>query len=336
MKKKILILVIILIIFSVVPVLLKISKSGLYAYLSESHKVPAELLVIEGWLPDRAMELVNSEVQKGKYSLIVTAGLQSKELEFCMVAMNGYLVFYPEFKTISADGEKIHKIGVLAKSKMGGIYDSHFNVYLNDSIIADFDATNKPETYYTTWIGSLTRIDSIMIQFTNDMVDENGDRNLYIKEVSIDSLVIPYQYNSVFDPGSIGGSDRIVNDYLTMPQVVRNKLISKGIDSSRIVAITARETNFNRTLASSLAVRKWIRSNRTHFKGVNIISMGIHSRRTFLTYKSILNKSLDVGIISLPEPDLPESKYRKSLRMGAETLDLIYYKLILLPFKLGL
>jgi hypothetical protein len=333
--KKILIIAIILFIVSLFPVLLKISKVGLSEYLSESHEVPADLLVIEGWLPDKALEMVNNEVQKGKYNLIVTAGLQSKELEFCMVAMNGYLIFYPDNNVFQSDREDTHRIGVLAKSKMDGIYNSHFNIYVNDSIIADFDATDKPAYYYTTWKGPLCAIDSIMIQFTNDMVDKNGDRNLYIKEISIDSVIIAYQYNSVFDPGSIGGTDRIVNDYLTLPQVVRNKLIAQGIDSSRIIAITARETAFNRTLASSLAVRKWIRSGKTHFKGVNIISLGIHSRRTYLTYRRILGHSLRVGIISLPEPDLPGFSDRKGLKTAGEALELIYYNLILLPFIMG-
>ena len=57
------------------------------------------MLIIESWLPDSAIAMSKNEIHKHGYDFIVTTGIESSELEFCMVAMNGYLIFYPKFKS---------------------------------------------------------------------------------------------------------------------------------------------------------------------------------------------------------------------------------------------
>lgn len=306
---------------------------SLPGFLSESHRVDANILIIEGWLPDVALEMTKREIDKDVYDIIFTTGVRSSELDFCLVAMNGYLIFYPEFPSDADENYENHLIGITARSKMGGVYCSHFNFYLNDSLMADFDADDKAGKYYLNWFGSLNDIDSMMVQFTNDMVDENGDRNLYVREITIDNkIIIPYQYNSVLDIGSIGGSDRIVNNYESHPQIIRNKLISRGLDSTKIVAVPAKKTHFNRTLTSALALKRCLKASGKNIKGINIISMGIHSRRTWLTYKRILDKSYQIGIISLSDSTISEYGTSEVLKNLGEALELVYYWIILLPF----
>ena len=68
---------------------------------------------------------------------------------------------------------------------MGGKYCSHFKFYVNDSLLIDFNADEKPRKYKVIWNKSLAEIDSLMIEFTNDYFDDQGDRNLYIKESTL-------------------------------------------------------------------------------------------------------------------------------------------------------
>lgn len=333
MRKKIFKGLLILILLIAFTALIKIAIPKLPAYLSESGKTEANILIIESWLPDAALKIANTETTRKDYDLILTTGVQSSELDFRMVAMNGYLIFYPGLpKDINEDKEN-HVIEITAKSKMGGIYCSHFNFFINDSLMADFNADEKPRKYQISWYGSLKDIDSVSVQFTNDMVDDKGDRNLYVKNIIIDNeIIIPYQYNSIFDIGTIGGNDRILNDYVSHPQIVRKKLILSGIDSSKVIAVTGKRTNLNRTLQSALAVKKWLKASKCHVEGINIVSMGIHSRRTLLTYRRVLDKTYNIGIISLPDLWKTDSGNSKILSTLGETLDLIYYWIILLPY----
>jgi hypothetical protein len=333
LKRKVLVVFVLLIVIIGLIALFVASNTRLKGFLSESHKVDANLLIIDGWLNVTSIEMIKEEVLSQNYDLVLTAGMQSSDLEFCKVPMNGFLIFYPGLQTFK-DINKEHVIEITARSKMGGIYSCHFNFYVNDSIIADFICDEQPRKFLARWHGSLINIDSLTVEFTNDMVDENGDRDLHVKEVIIDdTIIINYQYNSVLDYGSIGGPGRIVNDYNSHPQIIRNKLFEFGVDSSRVLAITIKKTLFNRTLASAVAVRKWLKSSELGVKGINVVSKGIHSRRTWLAYRRILDLSYNVGIISLPDQMDPDPEGKMILRTLGETLDLIYYNIILIPYS---
>ncbi len=333
MKKIVVIGIIILALAFLLFAILLINRSDLKHYLEKSQKVEANMLIIESWLPDPAIEMAKIEIHNHSYDFIVTTGIKSSELDFCMVAMNGYLIFYPGFSSKKGYDNGHHQIGVVARSKMGGKYCSHFNFYINDSLIADFNADEKPGKYKVEWNAPLAEIDSLMFQFTNDYLDDKGDRNLYIKEIIIDdSLVIPYQFNSVFDIGMLGGNDRTINDYESHPEIVRNKLIASGIDSSKVIAVTGSKTRINRTLTGALAFRDWLLESGQKVSDVNIISMGIHARRTWMTYKKVLGKSYNIGIIALPESGHEISERSKHFAAITETLDLIYYWVILLLY----
>ncbi len=72
-----------------------------------------------------------------------------------MVAMNGYLIFYPGPILENEDESSHIRLKYVAHSKMGGKYNAHFNLYVNDSLIADFSADEKPGKYGIHWKGSL-------------------------------------------------------------------------------------------------------------------------------------------------------------------------------------
>jgi hypothetical protein len=303
--------------------------------LAKSETTEADILLFEGWLPEFAVEIAKKEFNNNHYKLIVTTGLPSRDLDFCMVAMNGYLIFYPELGSSPDTNSRHHLIEILAHSKMSGKYCSHFNFFINDSLIADFTADEKERKYAVNWTGSLKDIDSLMVQFDNDFVDDGGDRNLYVKEIMIDnSMIIQYQFNSVYDIGPLDGKNKIINDYNSHAEVARNNLITIGIDSSSVIAVKGKRAEFNRTLLSALAFRKWLKSYDGRVDGINIITLGIHSRRTWITYRSLLDKSLKIGIISLPESGEPGFEKLYFHDILGETLSLIYYRIILIPFMI--
>lgn len=72
-------------------------QNGLIEFLSKSARVNATMLVVEGWLPDYAMEKVVDEINKNSYDQILTTGIISSELDYCLTGMNGFLIFIPNF-----------------------------------------------------------------------------------------------------------------------------------------------------------------------------------------------------------------------------------------------
>lgn len=302
-------------------------------FLSKTKKVKANILIVEGWLPQYALGMAYKEFRNNDYDLIITTGIKSSNLDFCNVSMNGYLIFYPKLKSISNNGNDHHTIEVTAHSEMGGKYCAHFNFYVNDSLVADFKADKKIRKYGINWKGRLKNINRLLINFDNDMVDDRGDRNLYVKEIIIDQkIIIPYQFNSEYDIGKLDGKDKIINNFDSNAEIARNKLIAAGVDSSVVIAVPANKVTINRTLTSALAFRDWLKTTDKNVNGMNIISQGVHSRRTWMTYKKVIGKSYAIGIISLPKDEKLNSKRPGIFEILYEIIGLIYYSIILIPY----
>ena len=302
-------------------------------FLSKSKKVKANILIVEGWLPPSALEIAYKEFRNNRYDLIITTGVKSSNLDFCNISRNGYLIFYPKLKLSTNNGNDNHIIEVTAHSEMGGKYCAHFNFYVNDSLVADFTADKKIRKYSINWNGPLKDINRLLINFDNDMVDDRGDRNLYIKEIIIDhKIIIPYQFNSEYDIGLLDGKDKIVNNFDSNAEIARNNLIAYGVDSSVVIAVPANKVTINRTLTSALAFRDWLKTTDKNVTGINIISQGIHSRRTWMTYNKIIGKSYKIGIISLTEVEKFNSKRPGVFKILYEIIGLLYYSIILIPY----
>lgn len=334
-KRKIRVVTFLILAVSAISALVLSLMPGTLKFLSLTKRVNANVLVVEGWMPQKYMELAYNEFIRQGYELILTTGIKSPDLDFCQVAMNGYLIFYPDFSRANTRISSDHYIEVIAHSEMGGKYSCHFNFFVNDSLVKDFVADEKIRSYGIAWSGPLEGIDSLMFQFDNDEVDDYGDRNLYIKEVVIDKeIVIPYQFNSLFDQGRLDNKNRILNNYNSIAEVARNNFINLGVDPARIEAVPGNRTRVNRTLTSAIAIVTWLKKTEVNITGINIISRGIHSRRTWITYRKLIHKPVKVGIISLPEPiDKKSSKIKYGDRV-TELLSFIYYEVILVPYAL--
>ncbi len=304
---------------------------SLFDYLSKTEKVEANLLIIEGWLPSYAIEMAYDEFKDNHYDLIITTGI--KISEYYQVYTNGYLIFYTNQKLKENDKSGDHTIEIEAYSELGEKNCAHFNVFINDAKVADFLADKKKRKYEITWNGKLSNIDSVIVQFDNDMVNEYGDRNLYVKDIIFNhNTKIVYQNNSEYDIGILDGKRRVINNFNSFAELARNRILSMGIDSSLILAITGNRVKLNRTLTSALAFRDWLNTSNIKVEGINIVTVGAHAKRTWMTYNKILKGTYQIGIISLPDYKNNYSKKKKIFKTLRETIGIMYYWIILIPY----
>jgi hypothetical protein len=317
------------IIFASVLLLIFLVHFFYSTFPEKTKKTNANILTVEGWLTTSALENVKNEFQHAGYDMLIITGLRSPE-NYYQVSMNGYLIFYPNIKFTRAQADDFHIIEVNAFSELGREGRAHFNFFVNNSLIADFFAGKRGKKYGIRWEGKLEDIDSIMIQFDNDRVDRWGDRNLYVKEIIIDhKIIIPYQFNSAYDIGSLDGKNRIINNFNSNAEYSRNELMRMGVDSSRIIAVPGEKTYINRTLKSALAFRDWLKESKCMVRGINIISFGPHARRKWMIYSKILGNDYNVGIIYFP--DINNHDFLKNiLKELREFFGMVYYRIILI------
>jgi len=300
-------------------------------YLSKSEPVSANILLVEGWLPDYAIVNSCDEFKKNRYDHIITTGMNSS-IAYFNVHSNGFLIFYTKKWFSGSDVSGTHIIEVDAYSELEGSGRAHFNLYINNSPAGNFFAEKRKGKYRIIWEGNLSGIDSVMVQFDNDSMNESGDRNLFVKGISADNIIIPYLNNSVYDILRSHGHLRFTNNIKSGAESARARLMMCGIDSSLITAVPAKEAIFNRTLTSALAFSDWLRKNNIEIRGINIVSMGPHARRTWMTYNEVLDKKYKIGIISVPGNQIPHSRFRMYIKILRETLGLLYYRIILIPY----
>jgi hypothetical protein len=127
----------------------------------------------------------------------------------------------------------------------------------------------------------------------------------------------------------LDGKERIVNNFNSNAELCRNRLIAYGIDSNLVIAVPAKRVIINRTLTSVLAFRNWLNSTDKSVTGINIITLGDHSRRSWIIYKKIMGKPYEIGVISLPKDENNEFKKPKILSALYEVIGIIYYIIIL-------
>jgi hypothetical protein len=331
-KKRLLILFISLSVILSTYLFLKPAFNYLSGYLSKSEKVKANILVVEGWLPENALKMVYEEFKKNGYEYIITTGLKTS-IKYFELSENSFLIFYPNSRFSGIKEDANHSIEVDAFSELGGENRAHFNVYINDLLTANFYAAKRKGKYTINWKGRLDMIDSIMVQFDNDSWGNFGDRNLYVKEINIDhKIIFPYLNNSVYAVFYSGREERVKNNFNSNAELARNRLITMGMNPSQIIATSGETVIVNRTLTSALAFRDWLKHTNSDISGINIVSMGAHARRTWMIYNKILKEKYPIGIIALHDNIYTQSRIYRLFKNIRETLGIIYYWIILIPY----
>lgn len=334
MRKKILItgsvIVVSLILLGIF--LMKPAINYLSHYLSKSEQVKANVLIVEGWVPLSVLEKAYSEFKTNKYQYLITTGIKSNT-EYYELSPKGYLIFHSEnkFRNLAEDGP--HLIEIDAFSKPGLDSRAHLRVYFNSERIADLHPEKNKKKFAFLWKGEMSNVDSVMLYFKNDNMTESGDQSLYVKQISIDDEVtIPYLGNSEFDIIKPEGNLKIINNYTSNAELARNTLIAMGIDSANVIATSGKKAAINRTLTSALAFRDWLKGTDIKIDGINLITMGTHARRTWMTYNKVLNEKYNIGVISISDSSIKPTKLSRITKTIREAAGIIYYWVILIPY----
>lgn len=99
-----------------------------------------------------------------------------------------------------------------------------------------------------------------------------------------------------------------------------------GIPDSVLIEIPASYVKKDRTYTSAIALKNWLSSHNKQYSSANIITLGIHARRSNILFKKILNNSLDVGVISIQDRDYnPDTWFASSIGFKMIITELISY-----------
>jgi len=124
-------------------------------------------------------------------------------------------------------------------------------------------------------------------------------------------------------------------EYKTSAELSAAILKKLGIHEKAIVPITPKPVKRDKTFASALAVKNWLAQNNIQPKGINLFSIGPHSRRSWMLFKEAIGEEIPVGIIACENrEDDPKRWWKTSSGVRIvlnETIAYIYAKLVFNP-----
>jgi len=143
-------------------------------------------------------------------------------------------------------------------------------------------------------------------------------------------------YQRIFTTGGpVNGSGGYINDYNTSASVGAGLLRKAGVADESVQMVPSRVMSRDRTYSSAIALRDWFREHNMSVHGINVVTEDVHARRTWLLFQEALGPGVEVGIISVPNPDYDAShwwRFSEGVReVMSEGIACIYAKFFFWP-----
>ena len=302
-------------------------------YLFKEEVEDAGILVVEGWLPEYVLKEAIDIYNSGDYEALVTTG-DELDKDF-KIHSSGTLIF--DLKDLNYDNEdrEINKITVCAFGSKADKEYAHFQLIINDSLAGDTYVKRKKREYVFHIIKKLKDIKTISIRFDNDGCTYWRDRNLYVEYIALEDIRINARSEQAYY-----SINRLDNYEEFSPRFTNNAEYSAFIMKylgfrDSIIALPVLSVEISRTYSCAEAFREWYTSSEYKDLPVNIISLGPHTRRTWIIYRRVLGRGTDTGIILVNNPRYDQrSWWRTSAGIKATLHEMLsyIYSVIILPF----
>lgn len=107
------------------------------------------------------------------------------------------------------------------------------------------------------------------------------------------------QYSHLYVTGGPIDEDASPSEYKTTAERGAAIAIRLGLASSEVQAVPAPKVLQDRTYASAVALRDWLRVHQIATKNFHVLSVGPHARRTRLLFEKALGEGVTVGITAI-------------------------------------
>ena len=97
-------------------------------------------------------------------------------------------------------------------------------------------------------------------------------------------------------------------EYNTTAELAAAIIRESGGISGSLVAIPSPRVKRNRTYASAISLRNWL-SLHPEVTSANLVSLGPHSRRSYILFKKGLRAEIELGLISILPQSYPPKKW---------------------------
>jgi len=106
-------------------------------------------------------------------------------------------------------------------------------------------------------------------------------------------------------------------------------------DKKDVIAVTAPVTKRDRTYASAVAVKNWLSARHASYGKIDVVTLGVHARRSRRVFEKVFGSSASIGVISIENQDyVPGKWWTSSQGVKTVTMESIAYLYTVLFFEL--
>lgn len=147
----------------------------------------------------------------------------------------------------------------------------------------------------------------------------------WVHEYAIRAGVTEFQaghYEKVYATGGpVSGNGGYINDFNTAASVGAELLVKHGVPAEFVQMVPSRVFDRDRTYSSAVALREWFHDHHLTVTNFNVLTEGLHARRTWLLFQKAFGDDVTVGIISVPSPDYDAKHWWRSSEAVREMID---------------
>ncbi len=145
-----------------------------------------------------------------------------------------------------------------------------------------------------------------------------------------------HPYHCVITTGGPVDAGEVLSGYKTYAALSAATLSRLGLDSTKIVAVPAPRLQVNRTFASALSLKRWLKISGATVHSFNLYSLGVHTRRSRLLFQKALGNSTPVGSIAATDFSYnPDRWWRYSSGVEGVIFESVGYLYVKLLFPLS-
>ncbi len=119
------------------------------------------------------------------------------------------------------------------------------------------------------------------------------------------------------------------NNFADLSAATLKKL---GLEEEKLIAVPAPDVMKKRTYASAVALRQWLSSSDLKVEAINLYTLDVHARRSWLIFKKVLAPKIKTGVIAIKSRDYePKNWWSSSAGVRAvifETIAYIYARFV--------
>jgi len=143
-----------------------------------------------------------------------------------------------------------------------------------------------------------------------------------------------YHYDKIFVTGGPIDRGGPLSEYKTFAELGAATLLKMGVNSNDVQAVPCPPVRQDRTFASSMALRKWIRDHHFPVTRLQVVTVGPHARRSRLLFAKAFGQGVEVGVTAVPEQEYDEAHWWNSSAGVRITLgEVIAYAYVRLFFR---